>query len=125
MRHIDTFFDDPYLRAGHLAGEDVTVTIDRVEAEVVGPDKAKRPVVYFTGQKKGMVLNKTNSRQIRTFYGPDTSQWTGRRITIFPTETQFKGEIVDCIRVRARVPAATDATAEEPVEEPVEVEAES
>ena len=27
MAHIDTFFDDPYVRAGHLAGEVMTVTI--------------------------------------------------------------------------------------------------
>jgi len=106
MQHIDTFFDDPYLRAGHLAGEAVTLTIREVKAENVGTDKVLRPVVYVEGQKKGIVFNKTNSKRVAALYGSDTAQWVGKRITIFPTTVEFAGEEVECIRVKKQVPPA-------------------
>jgi len=124
MRHIDTFFDDPYMRAGHLGGEAVTLTIREVKAEYVGTDKVLRPVVYFAGQKKGMVFNKTNSKRVVAMYGGDTAEWTGKRITLFPTTVEFAGEEVECLRVKKQVPPAeigdgeiTTMTAEEITEQ--------
>ncbi len=104
MQHIDTFFDDPYVRAGHLAGEVLPVTIKVVKAEAVGKDKAGRPVVYFEEFEKGMVLNKTNTKRIVALYGSDVDKWPGKRIMLYPTETEFSGDMVECIRIKKEAP---------------------
>jgi len=105
VRHIDTFFDDPYLRAGHLQGEVMTVTMRRVVQEIVGKEEDKCPVLYFDEFSKGMVLNKTNAKRIMALYSGDTDEWPGKRILIYPTETEFGGDTVECIRVKREPPA--------------------
>ncbi len=104
MNHIDTFFDDPYLRAGHLAGEVLTVTIKEVKGETVGQSEDKKPVIYFNGFEKGMVCNKTNAKRIVGLYGSDVDAWAGKQIMLYPTETEMAGDTVECIRVKKEAP---------------------
>lgn len=101
--NINEAFPSNYIKASDLQGRDVTVVIKSVEVEGVGRDKDQKPVVYFRGKEKGLVLNKTNSNAISKLYGAETSAWMGRPITIYPTETEFGGETVECIRVRLKV----------------------
>jgi hypothetical protein len=115
-------FDSEYLGAWDLVGKDVTVAINRVVAgTVIGSSgrKAKKPIVYFEGKEKGLLINKTNAKTISTLYGNDTAAWAGKLITLFPTQTQFGSETMDCIRVRSAIPhkasrpaAVANATAE-------------
>lgn len=107
MPDYRSMYDSDYLGHWDLQGRDVTVTIRKVEAgTLVGAQgrKAKKPVVFFEGKEKGMALNKTNGKAIAGMYGPDTSAWVGKKITIYPTQTQFGPETVDCIRVRPTAP---------------------
>jgi hypothetical protein len=60
-----------------------------------------KPTIYFQGKDKGLVLNKTNANAISMMYGPETGNWTGQTISIYPTETEFQGKIVPCIRIKA------------------------
>lgn len=102
-------FDRDYIGAWDLEGKDVTVTIVKVEPRVLtsqGNKKDKRPILWFDGKEKGMVMNKTNSKTVAGLYGTDTTQWIGKRVTIYPTTTSAGGETVDCIRIRNTVPAA-------------------
>ena len=56
---------------------------------------------------KGLVLNKTNAAAIAKTHGDDSDEWIGQAIELYPAVTQFNGNTVDCIRVRASVaPAA-------------------
>ena len=78
---------------------------------VQGGAKTKKHVVHFAemdgrpdAERKRWVLNKTNAKTIAKLYGTETDNWTGKRITLFPTTCEMKGETVDCIRVRAEVP---------------------
>ena len=77
----------------------ITVTIDRVVMEKMQnpPDK---PVVYFRGAQKGMVLNVTNGRRIAHFLGDDTDRWAGLQIELYPDITDYMGDTTNCIRVR-------------------------
>jgi hypothetical protein len=60
-----------------------------------------KPVVYFRGKEKGVVLNKTNSNMIATLTGSrDTDDWAGCQIRLYATTTEFGGETVECIRVK-------------------------
>jgi hypothetical protein len=91
------------------------VTIEKVEVESIGSSRDKKPVVYFAGKEKGLVLNKTNAKRISEIAGsPETEDWSGIKIVLFATETEFAGETVECVRVRA-MPKATVPSKPEPV----------
>ena len=110
-------FPSLYLGAADLHGKDATLTIRRIIVEELKTDRGdeKKPVIYFeetaakaakSGDKeKRIVLNKTNATAIAFLYGNEIDDWTGKRITIYPTKAQAFGKIVDCIRVREEVPA--------------------
>lgn len=122
--NINDAFPSNYLKAGDLKDAEAIVTIVKVEVEEVGRDKEQKLVLYFKGKKKGLVLNKTNSKKIATVLSADdTDEWVGKQIKLYPTETEFGGETVDCIRVKAATtsnghrPAAVKPPPRPPVEE--------
>jgi hypothetical protein len=118
--NIDNAFPSNYLKASDLGDNQPVVTIDRIEIEAVGRDKEMKPVVYFRGKEKGLVLNKTNGRKIAELVGSkDTDDWSGCQIRIYATETEFGGETVECIRVKA---AGAKVTQPKPVPVPAENE---
>ena len=93
---INAAFPSKYLRAADLAGAAVTVTIDRIELEIVGQgsQKEQKPVVYFAGKQKGLVLNKTNATMIAKIAGSsDTDDWHGIEIRLVSAEVEFQGEL--------------------------------
>lgn len=97
-------FTSKYLRSDDLRGRDITVTIDKV-ALVAMPDGKQKPAVFFQGKEKALILNKTNFNTIASVTGiEDTDDWGGAQITIYPSETEFQGQMVDCIRVRRKKP---------------------
>ncbi len=101
MPNINDSFPSNYLKASDLQASPVVVTIDRVEFEAVGRDREMKAVVYFIGKQKGIVLNKTNARKITEISGSAlTEEWHGVAVVIYPTETEFAGETVECIRVK-------------------------
>lgn len=101
MPNINEAFPSNYLKASDLQGSQVVVTIDHVDFEEVGRDKEEKAVVYFIGKTKGMILNKTNARKIIEISGSAmTEDWQGTAIVLYPTETEFGGETVECIRVK-------------------------
>ena len=108
MPDVRTWFDDKkWIYAYDLGGRDVTVTISRVipgEVTGEGGKKSKKPVVYFQGKNKGLVLNITNVKTIGALYGFEAKEWVGKRITIYPTTCQFGPNTMECIRVRPRMP---------------------
>jgi hypothetical protein len=95
---IGQAFPSKYVKTSDLGGKRVTVKIDRVEIEDVGGDEDK-PVLYFQGRGKAMVLNVTNANMISSVYGEETGDWHGREIELRPEKTTFQGKVVDCIRV--------------------------
>ena len=105
--------NDIYGASNTLKAEDlkdrahkVTIeTVDIVEFKENGMTK-KKLVCRLAGKQKGLVLNKTNSKIIAKYYGDDFDMWGGKEIEIFPTETDFQGSLVPCIRVRVEPPRA-------------------
>lgn len=101
MPNINDAFPSNYIKASDLKGNEAIVTIERVEFEAVGREKEMKGVVYFKGKQKGMVLNKTNAKKIIEISGSAiTEEWPGTQIKLYPTETEFGGETVDCIRIK-------------------------
>lgn len=118
--NIDSAFPSNYLKASDLGDKSPIVTIDRIEVEPIDRDKEMKPVIYFKGKEKGLVLNRTNAKKIAELTGSkDTDDWSGCQIRVYATETEFRGEKVECIRVKA-VGVAQKA-APKPKPEPVPV----
>lgn len=95
---MNTCFPSDFLKASDLQDKEVTVTMSHVEMTELGSEQ--KPVLYFAGKDKGLVLNKTNCNTIIGMYGPNSDGWKGKRIAIFPTQTDFQGRQVACIRVK-------------------------
>jgi hypothetical protein len=104
MVSINDAFPSNYLKAADLKGRNALVTIDRAEFEKIGEDR--KLILYFTGQEKGMVLNKTNASNIAIAHGDDTDEWIGQQIVLFEAMVDFQGKTVPAIRVR--MPRAAD-----------------
>ena len=117
---VRSFFEKEFLYAYDLQGRDITLTISRVvqgKLTGTGGKTTKKPVAYFQGKEKGLALNITNVRTIGGMYGFKVADWVGKRITIYPTTTQFGAQTCDCIRIRPTVPGAKvkDAPPDEPL----------
>ena len=84
----------------------MALTISAVMVEDVGSDKKSepKPIVYFSERDKGLVLNVTNKNTLVELLGVETDRWKGQRITLFPTQVDFRGDQVEAIRIRLRQP---------------------
>lgn len=104
--HVSEFYQTPHITAADLRGEEKEVTIAKAVREEVGSNKEMKGVLYFAEfGDRGMVMNKTNTRRVEEMHGgedEDTDNWIGKKITIYPSETELKGEDVACIRVRKK-----------------------
>jgi hypothetical protein len=97
-------FPSKYLKAADLQGREVRVTMQNVEREKIGDDT--KPVLYFKGKDKGVVLNKTNAGTISDSYGDDTEDWFDQPLILFSVMVDFQGKVGPAIR--CRVPTAKD-----------------
>ena len=96
---MSSAFPSAYLKAADLNGRRITIQMDRVEMEDIGGDH--KPVLYFLGTDKKMVLNKTNASEIIDTYGDETESWRGQTIELYEARVEFQGKKVNAIRVNA------------------------
>jgi hypothetical protein len=117
--NINEAFPSNYLKASDLKGGQPIVVIDRVEFEPVGQKKEMKPIVYFEGKEKGLVLNKTNAKNIINLCGTEeTDDWNGFAVRLYATHVEFQGESVEAIRIKS-APQNTARRRPEPEPEPV------
>ena len=59
-------------------------------------------IVYFSGQKKALVCNRTNWDAIVEITNEDdTDLWVGHRICLFASPERVAGKMMNCVRVRS------------------------
>jgi hypothetical protein len=106
------FDKSKYFRAEDLQSEKKfrikEVTVDEI-ANNRG-EKEDKLIVWFTNDKRGLVLNKTTNRVLRGAFGDDVSGWKAKVIIIFPTPVPFRGKMVPGLRVRIPPPKQAAAT---------------
>jgi hypothetical protein len=125
MAKRDEIFPSKYLKAADLEGKAIVTTIVSAPKETLKtPDGREdtKTVLYFRSAKKTLPLNRTNWDSVADICGDDTDTWPGCQIELYPTQTEMKGKVVDCIRIRA--PAQDDfvtatAKAASPTKRPV------
>ena len=103
-------FPGKYLKAEDIGDKQPVVIISAIEVETM-PDGQKKPVISFAKCKKKLNCNKTNWNTLIKLYGPETSKWTGKPITLKTMEVQFKDELVNAIRISGNKPSAPTAAA--------------
>ncbi|MEA3439825.1 MAG: hypothetical protein U9R58_06050, partial [Chloroflexota bacterium] len=103
MPNIHDMFPSKYVKSGEL-NQPVVLTIKEVKYErVYNPRIGDTDVwvVYFEGAKKGLILNKVNAFAIADILGsPDTEEWVGGEIELYPTSVRVAGEKKAAIRIR-------------------------
>ncbi|MBN1851105.1 MAG: hypothetical protein JW829_00215 [Pirellulales bacterium] len=97
----------PHMEAADLGDKDVKVTIQGVSFDEVGEEKKTKGIIHFEEFDRGFVVNRTNLKRIMALHGPETNEWIGKKITLYPSETDFAGKTVPCIRVREKKHAET------------------
>jgi hypothetical protein len=105
-------FPSKFLRAADLPeGASIPVVIDKVTLEEVGEDRETKPVAYFKGKQKGLVLNKTNAGVIADAYGDESDGWTNKPINLVVSKVLFQGKFTPCVRVELPKKLRTQAPA--------------
>ena len=102
---LDDFRNSTYLTQrdiDKLSPKERRVTVDRIDAEKVGEEKALKLVTYFVTLEKGLVTNITNGQVLAKIAGStDTDYWSGVHVEIYvdPNVT-FGGKRTGGIRLR-------------------------
>jgi hypothetical protein len=111
--HIDQLYPSRFLRCSDLNGRPMRVTIEGLKREDIGGEP--KVILTFTNSTKALILNKTNGKAIAKAIGPETGTWRGKSIILVPSQVDFRGDIVDAIRIRA---ASPQDESEPPLEAP-------
>lgn len=96
MPDINSLFPSKYLKASDIGRKGRTLVIECVDVEDLGDQR--KPVVYFAGESKGLVCNKTNGLQIASALGNSTDAWRGKSVNLMVQKVPFNGQLVDAIR---------------------------
>lgn len=92
-----------YLKAEDLKTGYLVTIASCIEEELNSEGrKESKYVLYFRGGSgKGLVLNVTNSDVLFDNIDPDSDNWAGHQVYIYPTTTDFgKRRNVPCLRLR-------------------------
>jgi len=118
----DEVFPNRYLKAADLKGKACVATIESapyVTLKGLDGNETKKIVLHFKNAQKTLPLNATNFDAVCDATGfPDTEDWPGQRIELYPTQTPMGGNAVDCIRIRR--PSSRPAVAAPPPPPPTE-----
>ena len=90
-------FPSRFLKHAELAGKPLEVKVERAPTETLGSghDAENKTVLYF---RNGV---KPYWDAVAAIAGDDTDDWPGHRLELYPTTTELKGKVVDCIRIRS------------------------
>ena len=98
--NLDNMFPSRnYLKAADVLGHTVKVSIKSVQMEEM-PDGKNKPVMYFEGKDKGLILNKINAETIGATLGKETGAWLGHELELRTEKVQGPNGITDGIRLR-------------------------
>jgi hypothetical protein len=113
-------FPSKNLKQEDIGDKHVRVVMARVVVETVGQgdDQEQKPVLYFKGHDKGLVLNRTNADTITDIVGTDEmDDWGGKAIVLYvDRNVMMGGKRVGGIRITAP-PNGKPAPAPPPVVE--------
>jgi hypothetical protein len=99
----------------YLKKEDIPVPTNVQIAEIKqeqigqGADQELKPVLFFHGHDKGMVLNSINSQILVSLFGDNIESMIGQQVQLWVDSTvSFGGRLVGGLRLRAPQPTPAE-----------------
>lgn len=111
---LNDMFPSKFLKAEDIPAGGLTVEIAGVEQQQL--DNERKFVVAFHNHEKQLVLNKTNAKRIAHLHGDDTRQWIAQKIHLVSEAVDFRGDIVQAVRVSLNAPQPQQPA--QPTEQP-------
>lgn len=108
--HWKKLFNPNYLGAYSFdenETKELKIKLVKVE-QVIGKDGKKEDctVIYFAGNEKPLICNKTNAKAIAELTGSNyIEDWIGVTIALVVKEVRAFGDVVDAVRVSLKRPA--------------------
>ena len=106
--NISQLYPRRFANGNDIGAATPTLPICKVTMEQVGP--VRKPVIWFLGARKGIILHATLARQIAAIHGDDTDQWHGKRVTIHTVPVK-RPDGTPALSIRARAEDAPEAPA--------------
>lgn len=104
MPNIDGEFPSKYLKAADFDEDGTIMTIASYARESIKNREGvmeQKPILYFRGEEKGLILNKTNANKLtKLFQSPNTDDWIDQPVRLYATEVQFGADQVPAIRIK-------------------------
>jgi hypothetical protein len=91
---------DEYLKPAHLAGKTIQATIERIEFRTLHPRPGVeeiKPVLYFAGKNKSLILTSTNQTWLRSTYGDEITASYNHVVTLHAVTKHIAGRDIDTI----------------------------
>lgn len=111
----DQLFPGRFVKAGEMNGKQATLTITKVYLDGLETESGateQRAIVSFKETSRELVLNKTNAQCLLAMWGPDSGDWLGKRVTIYPErDPSGLSDSGLCIRVKGSPDIDGDMTA--------------
>lgn len=114
---IGELYPSKYVKSDDIKGQRLQLQVGKVVMEDIADNEIK-PVMYFNGKEKGMVLNKTNAMLCAHCWGDETDAWAGQWLDLFVEPKMFQGKVVDGISVAPKLPNSQSAPAQPAAPEP-------
>jgi hypothetical protein len=80
-----------------------------------------KPVIAFHEVPKSFVANKSNFGALALMLGDDSDGWVGAKIALCPAKTEFRGRMVDTIKVKRPSQKAAPANAGAPFDDSADI----
>ncbi|MBM4094946.1 MAG: hypothetical protein FJ276_36885 [Planctomycetes bacterium] len=112
---------EKYLKGEHLQGRKPTVTIEKITLEecyAASGRPEQKPVAYFQGSKKGLILSPTNMRALHALFGDNVAACIGKRVQLEAVPMRVAGRDTLPVRINPAPPAPTSTPQARPAETP-------
>ena len=104
--NINDLYPSKYIKSDDIGHQRITLQVAAIKLEEVAENEAAKPVMYFHGKEKGMVVNKTNAMLCGHVWGPDTDVWLNQWLELFTEAKMFNGKVVQGLSVAPKLPTA-------------------
>ena len=101
-----------YLQPPDIPDGGVRLRIKDCREVEVGTPPHPKPVVYFHGEPRGLILNATNWDALEALFGPESDGWIGHAIHLFTEPGTYQGKSYVGMRLRAAADANADRAAD-------------
>jgi hypothetical protein len=103
MTLLASSYDQSKYFSGASLQSEKKLKIKTVTEELVGEKREMKLIVWFTNDKRGLILNRVNNRTLRGAFGDAVKDWDGKIVVLFPTTGEYRG--APCPALRVRIPA--------------------